>query len=109
MNELRLVKTYSNLSRLSLNDQTRFRLDEINKIKHYFQFEIKEREAVNKKMSKYTAALVCNKWRKKYYFFYRCYWNSCRSNKCKPYFSVFFNYRNNKETIKRNKKKEQKT
>ena len=31
-----------------------------------------------------------------------------RSNKCKPYFGVFFNYRNNKETIKRNKKKEEK-
>ena len=57
MNELRLVKTYSNLSRLSLNDQTRFRLNKINKIKHYFQFKIKEREAVVKKVSKYTAAL----------------------------------------------------
>ena len=27
---------------------------------------------------------------------------------CKPYFSVFFNYRNIKETIKRNKKKKEK-
>ena len=57
MNELRPVKTYEDLSTLSLNDQTKFRLDEINKIKDYLEFEIKEREAVIKKMSKCTAAL----------------------------------------------------
>ena len=57
MNELRSIKTYSDLSTLSLNDQTKFRLNEINKIKDYFEFEIKEREALIKKMSKYTAAL----------------------------------------------------
>ena len=38
MNELRPVKTYSDLSTLSLNDQTKFRLNEINKIKDYFEF-----------------------------------------------------------------------
>ena len=37
-------------------------------------------------------------------FFYKCYWNPCRSNKCKPYFSAFFNYSDNEETIKGNKK-----
>ena len=37
----------------------KFRLDEINKIKDYFKFEIREREAVIKKLSKYTAALDC--------------------------------------------------
>ena len=57
MNELRPVKTYSDLSTLSLNDQTKFRLYEINKIKDYFEFEIKEREAVIKKLSKHTAVL----------------------------------------------------
>ena len=57
MNELRPVKTYSDLTALSLNDQTKFRLDEINKIKDYFEFEIREREAVIKKLSKFTAAL----------------------------------------------------
>ena len=57
MNELRSIKTYSDLSTLSLNDQTKFRLNEINKIKDYFEFEIREREAVTKKLSKYTAAL----------------------------------------------------
>ena len=57
MNELRQVKTYSDLSTLSLNNKTSFRLNEINKIKCYFEFEIREREAVIKKLSKYTAAL----------------------------------------------------
>ena len=57
MNELRSIKTYSDLSTLSLNDQTKFRLNEINKIKDYFEFEIKDRKAVIKKLSKYTAAL----------------------------------------------------
>ena len=57
MKELRSIKTYSDLSTLSLSDQTKFRLNEINKIEDYFEFEIKEREAVVKKLSKYTAAL----------------------------------------------------
>ena len=57
MNEVRLVKTYSDLTTLPLSDQTKFRLNEINKIKYYFEFEIKEREAVIKKLSKYTATL----------------------------------------------------
>ena len=71
MNE---IKTYSDLSTLSLNDQGEFRLNEINKTKDYFEFEIREREAVIKRLSKCTAALnytdktlffVCNKWRNK--------------------------------------------
>ena len=45
MNELRPIKTYSDLSTLSLNDQTKFRLNEINNVKGYFEFEIKKREA----------------------------------------------------------------
>ena len=57
MNELRSIKRYSDLSTLSLNDQIKFRLNEINKIKDYFEFEIREREALIKKLSKYTAAL----------------------------------------------------
>ena len=48
MNKLRPVKTYSDLTMLSLNDETKFRLNEINKIKDYFEFEIREREAVIK-------------------------------------------------------------
>ena len=37
-------------------DQTKFRLNEINKIKNYFNSEIQERKAISKKLSKYIAA-----------------------------------------------------
>ena len=57
MNQLMPVKTYSGLSTVSLNDETKFSLNEINKIKDYFEFQIKEREAVIRKLSKCTAAL----------------------------------------------------
>ena len=57
MNELRPVKTYSDLSTLSLDDQTKFRLNEINKIKDCFEFEIKERETKSKNLSKGIASL----------------------------------------------------
>ena len=57
MNELRPVKTYSDLSILSLNDQTKFKLNEMKSIKDYFEFVIKERKVVIKKLGKYTAAL----------------------------------------------------
>ena len=40
-------------SNLKLNDLTKFRLDEINKVKEYFNSEINERKEVIKKLSKY--------------------------------------------------------
>ena len=52
MNDLRPVKTYSDLTTLSLNDQTKFRLNEIKKIKDYFNSEIQERKTISKKLSK---------------------------------------------------------
>ena len=39
-----------------LNDLTKFRLDEINKIKYYLNAEIKERKDIVKKISKYIVA-----------------------------------------------------
>ena len=39
-----------------LNDLTKFRLDEINKIKDYLNAEIKERKDIVKKISKYLIA-----------------------------------------------------
>ena len=41
---------------LALNDLTKFRLDEINKIKDYLNSEIKERKDIIKKISKYIVA-----------------------------------------------------
>ena len=43
-------------SNLELNDLTKFRLDEINKIKNYLNSEIKERKDIIKKISKYIVA-----------------------------------------------------
>ena len=43
-------------SNLELNDLTKFRLGEINKIKYYLNLEIKERKDIAKKNSKYIVA-----------------------------------------------------
>ena len=51
MNELNSIETDSNLNLIPLSSQTKFRPNEINKIKDYFNSEIQER----KTMSKYIA------------------------------------------------------
>ena len=43
-------------SNLELNNLTKFRLDEINKIKDYLNAEVKERKDIVKKISKYIVA-----------------------------------------------------
>ena len=43
-------------SNLELNDLTKFRLDEINKLKDYLKAEIKKRKDIVKKISKYIVA-----------------------------------------------------
>ena len=40
----------------NLNDQQQFRLNKINEIKDYFVAEIKERELMSKRLSKYIAS-----------------------------------------------------
>ena len=47
---------YPNLNAVSLNDQQQFRLNKINEIKDYFAAEIKERELMSKRLSKYIAS-----------------------------------------------------
>ena len=44
-----------NLAEIPLNDQTNFRINEINKIKDYLNYEIQERKTISKKLSKYIA------------------------------------------------------
>ena len=39
----------------NLNDQQQFRLNKINKVKDYFIAEIRERELMSKRLSKYIA------------------------------------------------------
>ena len=50
-NSIETTNTFSNLS-----DQAKFRLNEINKIKNYFNSEIQERKIMSKKITKYIAA-----------------------------------------------------
>ena len=45
----------SSLNEISLSDRQHFRLNKINEIKDYFVAEIKERELMNKRLSKYIA------------------------------------------------------
>ena len=44
------------IDKTNLSEQTKFRLDEISKIKNYFIEEINQRKSCNKKLSKYIAA-----------------------------------------------------
>ena len=50
MDELKIPR---NLKTISLNEQTNYRLNEISKIKDYFECEIKDQELLTKKLSKY--------------------------------------------------------
>ena len=43
----------TNLETMTLNEQTNYRLNEISKIKNYFECEIKDQELLTKKLSKY--------------------------------------------------------
>ena len=52
MNKLNSIETQSNLYAIPLSDQTKFRLNEINKIKDYFNYEIQERKTMSKTLSK---------------------------------------------------------
>ena len=48
---------YPNLSP-NLSDDQQFRLNKINEIRDYFVAEIKERESMSKRLSKYIAFLL---------------------------------------------------
>ena len=111
MNDCNYTETLTNTQ----CDQTKFRLHEINKIKDYFSSEIQERKTMSKKLSKYIATFdyidktlivlsATSGGMNEYYFFYKCYWSSCMISKCEFYSCIFFNYRDNKEIVKKNKK-----
>ena len=58
MNELNLFERHSNLNEIPLSDQTKFRLNEIDKIRDYYNSQIQKRKAISKKLSKYIAVLI---------------------------------------------------
>ena len=47
---------YPNLT-ANISNEQQFRLNKINEIKYYFLVEIRERELISKKISKYIASL----------------------------------------------------
>ena len=57
MIELNTIETPSNLDAIPASDQTKFRLNEINKIKDYFNSEIQERKTMSKNLSKYIVTI----------------------------------------------------
>ena len=55
MTNVLMCNIYPNLS-VPLNDQQQFRLNKINEIKDYFFDEIRKRELMSKRISKYVAS-----------------------------------------------------
>ena len=53
---IKLLKEYLRMNNLELTDVKKYRLDEINKIKEYFDNEIKERKYIIKKLNKYSVS-----------------------------------------------------
>ena len=47
------------INKTDLSEQTKLRLDEINKIENYFIKEINQRKSCSKKLSRYVAAFEC--------------------------------------------------
>ena len=71
---------------LKVNDQQHFRLNKINGFTDYFVAEIKERDLMSKRLSKYIASfgyfdksfIVVSKTTGS-----ACHWRTCRNTKCK--------------------------
>ena len=93
------------MDKRNLPEQTKFQLDEINKIENYFIEEINQRELCSKKLGKYVAAFdyidkiliffKCNKWRSIFLLIYKYCWCTSWNSKCMFYFNFFSVNRNN--------------
>ena len=53
---IKLLKEYLRMNNLELTDVNKYRIDEISKIKEYFDNEIKERKDIIKKLNKYLVS-----------------------------------------------------
>ena len=56
MNELKIPK---HLAKVLLNEQTNYRLTEINRTENYFESEIREQREIIRRLSKYVTGLDC--------------------------------------------------
>ena len=91
-----VILKMSEIINSNLSKQAKFRLNEINKIKDYFNSEIQERKIMSKKLNKYIAAfdytgknlivLSAASGGVSRIFFCKCYWCSRRNSKCRFYF-----------------------
>ena len=104
---------YNSIYTLNLNNQ-QFRMNKTSEIEDYFITEIKERELMSKKLSKYISFFdssdksliffISSKWWRFYCIVCNSYWNTCRNNKCKPLPCIFIVHWACKKIIKSNKK-----
>ena len=53
---MKLLKEYLKMNNLELTDVNKYRLDEINKTRDYFNNEINERKDIIKKLNKYIVS-----------------------------------------------------
>ena len=56
---IKLLKQYLNMNNIELADKNNYRLNEINKIKDYFNNEINERKDIIKNLNKYMVSFDC--------------------------------------------------
>ena len=83
---------HNSIDTSNLNNQ-QFRLNKISEIEDYFVAEIKERELMSKKLSKYISFFnyfdksliffISNKWWCFYCILCNSYWSTYSNNKCK--------------------------
>ena len=100
------------IDKTNLTDQTKFRLNEISKIEHCFNWEINQRKLCSKKLSEYVTAfdykdnilIVLSATSGGVCIISSVSWNS-RST---FYFNFFSNNRNNEKIAKHNKKQKEK-
>ena len=101
------------------SSKKKFRLNKINRVKDYFISEIQERNTISKKLSKYIAAfdyidkplIVLSATSRGISIMSFTSVIGVPAGMASQYFTLlfFFNYGNNKEIVKNNKKEKEKT
>ena len=98
MNECNSIKNNSleTIDKTNLSEQTKFRLDEISRIKNYFIEEISQRKSCSQKLNKYVTTfhyidkilIVLSATNGgvsiiSLFYFSKCYWSTSWNSKCK--------------------------
>ena len=107
------------INKTNLSQQTKFRLSEIIEIEDYFHQEINQRKLCSKRLSKYVTAfdyidkilIVLSATSSEVCIILSANFDGvpvASWSKCKFYFNIFSNNRNNQIITKRNKKQKEK-